>query len=190
MYTYRRSKGFTLIELLVVIAIIGIFSTLIIGNLNSARKRARDARRMADFRNLSTALDLYYDINSEIFPCGDAGSGSYMWDGSGSSGFLNGTHGSSVPNCVGTTGGLYTTGIISNPAPLDPVNSVGTSIYAYLVTANRKSYIMFTTFEDSTNLQKARNDGGVCDNYYEVGNAVGSIPIDPSWDSNFYLPCN
>jgi len=54
-------KGFTLIELLVVISIIGILSTLIIANLNSARERSRDAQRKADLRNLQTALRMYYN---------------------------------------------------------------------------------------------------------------------------------
>jgi prepilin-type N-terminal cleavage/methylation domain-containing protein len=58
-------KGFTLIELLVVIALIGILSTLIMANLNSARERSRDAQRKADLRNIQTAFRLYYnDVGS------------------------------------------------------------------------------------------------------------------------------
>lgn len=59
----RGSKGFTLIELLVVIAIIGMLSSVVLASLNSARAKARDARRQGDFRQLSTALALYYDTN-------------------------------------------------------------------------------------------------------------------------------
>lgn len=57
----KYKKGFTLIELLVVIAIIGIFSSIVIVFLNDARSKSRDARRKSDFRQISTALELYYD---------------------------------------------------------------------------------------------------------------------------------
>ncbi len=57
-------KGFTLIELLVVIAIIGILSSVVLASLNSARKKGRDARRVADIKQIQLALELYYDANS------------------------------------------------------------------------------------------------------------------------------
>ncbi len=56
-----QQKGFTLIELLVVIAIIGILSSVVLSSLNTARLKAADARKKADFKNISTALHLYYD---------------------------------------------------------------------------------------------------------------------------------
>ncbi len=55
-----NKKGFTLIELLVVIAIIGLLSTLAVVALNNARSKARDAKRVADVKNIQTALELYY----------------------------------------------------------------------------------------------------------------------------------
>lgn len=58
-----KQKGFTLIELLVVIAIIGLLSTLAVVSLNSARSKARDARRTSDIRQIQTALEMYF--NSE-----------------------------------------------------------------------------------------------------------------------------
>lgn len=62
---YKR--GFTLIELLVVIAIIGILSSIVLASLNSARKKGRDARRIADVKQLQLALELYYDANG-VYP--------------------------------------------------------------------------------------------------------------------------
>lgn len=55
----RTRRGFTLIELLVVIAIIGLLSTLAVVSLNTARAKARDAKRVADVKSIQLALDLY-----------------------------------------------------------------------------------------------------------------------------------
>ncbi len=62
-----NQKGFTLIELLVVIAIIGMLSSVVLASMNTARKKARDARRMADIKSLQTALELFYD-NGNTYP--------------------------------------------------------------------------------------------------------------------------
>ncbi|TSC84083.1 MAG: general secretion pathway protein G [Parcubacteria group bacterium Gr01-1014_17] len=59
-----RGGGFTLIELLVVIAIIGILSSVVVASLNGARKKARDARRVDDVKQLQLALDLYFDSSA------------------------------------------------------------------------------------------------------------------------------
>lgn len=61
--SFRLSKGFTLVELLVVIAIIGILATLLLLQLNVARQRARDVKRIADINQIRTAVELYFDDN-------------------------------------------------------------------------------------------------------------------------------
>lgn len=60
-YSFRR--GFTLIELLVVIAIIGILSAVVLASLNSARAKARDARRVSDLKQIQLANEMYFDEN-------------------------------------------------------------------------------------------------------------------------------
>ena len=67
----RHSKistsAFTLVELLVVIAIIGILSTLSVVALNSARSKARDARRLSDVKQIGMALEMYLDTKG-VYP--------------------------------------------------------------------------------------------------------------------------
>jgi type II secretion system protein G len=62
-----RAKAFTLIELLVVIAIIGLLASIVLVALNSARAKSRDAKRVADLRELQSALELYYTDNG-VYP--------------------------------------------------------------------------------------------------------------------------
>jgi type II secretion system protein G len=63
MHRNKNVKGFTLIELLVVIAIIGLLASIVLIALNSARSKARDAKRKADIRQLQTAFEMYYSDN-------------------------------------------------------------------------------------------------------------------------------
>jgi prepilin-type N-terminal cleavage/methylation domain-containing protein len=56
-----NQKGFTLIELLVVIAIIGLLASVVLLALNSARAKSRDAKRVADVRQFSSAMELYFN---------------------------------------------------------------------------------------------------------------------------------
>ena len=60
----KSKKGFTLIELLVVIAIIGVLASVVLASLNTARRKSRDARRIADIKQIQLALELYFDAQS------------------------------------------------------------------------------------------------------------------------------
>lgn len=73
MLLRKKQKGFTLIELLVVIAIIGILATIVLVSLNTARQKARDARRSSDMHQLALAMEMYYDANSSRYPAALAG---------------------------------------------------------------------------------------------------------------------
>lgn len=62
-----RSKvrsGFTLVELIVVIAIIGLLASILTTWLNDTRKKSRDARRIADLKQIQLATQLYFDKNA------------------------------------------------------------------------------------------------------------------------------
>ena len=62
---FSQKKGFTLIELLVVVAIIGVLASVVLGSLNDARAKARDARRDADIKSIQNQLELYYIDNGK-----------------------------------------------------------------------------------------------------------------------------
>ena len=59
----KTQAGFTLIELLVVIAIIGLLSGIAVIALQSARQKGRDAKRLGDMTQISTAMELYFNSN-------------------------------------------------------------------------------------------------------------------------------
>ncbi|MBI4225905.1 type II secretion system protein [Candidatus Roizmanbacteria bacterium] len=52
-------RGFTLIELLIVMGIIGLLTTLGFTNYVTSVKRARDAERKSDLKQIQKALELY-----------------------------------------------------------------------------------------------------------------------------------
>lgn len=62
--THLENCGFTLIELLVVIAIIGLLASIVITSLSSARRKARDVRRLSDMEQITIALGLFFDDSS------------------------------------------------------------------------------------------------------------------------------
>jgi len=65
------TSGFTLLELLIVIVIIGVLATIGIGSFISSQEKARDAQRKSDLKNLSTALEIYYNDHDQ-YPLSDA----------------------------------------------------------------------------------------------------------------------
>jgi prepilin-type N-terminal cleavage/methylation domain-containing protein len=61
-------KSFTLIEILVVVFIIGLLASLVIVNLNQARAKGRDAKRISDLTTVASALQAYYADNHKYPP--------------------------------------------------------------------------------------------------------------------------
>ena len=128
-----NKKGFTLIELLVVIAIIGLLSTLAVVALNSARQKSRDSKRVADVKQIQSALELYFaDMNG--YPVGDR--------------ILLGT--ANTYNELSTSGfGATATGttymglVPKAPLPYDAPCSDATNSYTYKQTSSNDYAIEF-----------------------------------------------
>lgn len=63
MINYRH-KGFTLIELLVVISIISLLASIVLVSFSNARRKARDAKRVADLNQMAKAFELFFSDNN------------------------------------------------------------------------------------------------------------------------------
>lgn len=59
------SIGLVVVFVFVLIATIGLLSTLAVVALNSAREKSRDSKRVADVKQIQTALELYYADHDE-----------------------------------------------------------------------------------------------------------------------------
>lgn len=77
----RTQKGFTLIELLIVIAIIGILASVVLVSLNSARQKAKSARKKTELSQIIKLVQIYY-INENSMPA-NTNSGGWCIIGSG-----------------------------------------------------------------------------------------------------------
>jgi type II secretion system protein G len=136
---YRRSesgKGFTLIELLVVIAIIGLLSSIVLASLNTARAKARDARRVSDLKQMQVALELYHLTNGSYpLECGNRG-----WGG----------HGSNFGDCNTN----YIEGLTPYLSTL-PIDPGGDNTNGYIYNSNGTDYkvMSYLKLEATTNPQ-------------------------------------
>lgn len=133
---HEKRKGFTLIELLVVIAIIGILATIVLVSLNTARQKARDARRIGDLRQVALALEMYYDENSGYPNSGAA--------------------------CTTATWGAMATLIeadgLMTAVPDDPLNN---ATYFYAYGSDGVDYVLKSTLETGNNALDTDVDGTV-----------------------------
>jgi prepilin-type N-terminal cleavage/methylation domain-containing protein len=123
----RNKKGFTLIELLVVIAIIGLLSTLAVVSLNSARGKARDARRISDVKTVQTALELYKSDHGEQLP----GIPMEFWIS-----FANAGDGTGLAP------------YLPSGMPVDPINSAA-SFYTVCIDGSKTNFIVAATLENT-----------------------------------------
>jgi len=124
-----NKKGFTLIELLVVIAIIGLLSTLAVVALNSARQKSRDSKRVADIKQVQTALELYFADSTNGYPAGNLVLGGPGAKALCSAGWNSASCGSGSTTYMGL--------VPAAPTPSDCASGAGSNDYSYnLVSAD------------------------------------------------------
>jgi prepilin-type N-terminal cleavage/methylation domain-containing protein len=133
----KNQKGFTLIELLVVISIIGLLSTVVLGSLNSARAKSRDAKRLQDLVQMRTALELYAQDHGGQYPLNidDGAESTALGTSIGCSGYSTGD---TVAN------GLVPTYI--SKIPEDPKPS-GANCYVYMSSGVDYKFLILQTVE-------------------------------------------
>jgi prepilin-type N-terminal cleavage/methylation domain-containing protein len=152
-YSAQKNKGFTLIELLVVISVIGLLSSIVIGNLNQARKKARDAKRSADITEMRLALELYSQDHGGHYPHNTVTTGAdksnFDWSWVGSSPncyvYVNGatSGGNTYSMADGLVSGGYISAISQDPKP--GPNNTG-QCYMYM-SSDDGMYYKFSTIQ-------------------------------------------
>ncbi|MBU6500330.1 MAG: prepilin-type N-terminal cleavage/methylation domain-containing protein [Patescibacteria group bacterium] len=133
-------SGFTLIEMLIVVAIIAILASIVLLGLGPARISSRDARRIADMRQVQGLIEQYYnDCNS--YPGGPSTNSNCT------------KQGLITPNDSTSWTKLQTAlnNVVSSVTlPLDPINNA-TNFYSYASTGGGTGYVLRTLLEDKNN---------------------------------------
>ena len=187
--SWRHRRAFTLIELLVVIAIISLLSSIVIGSLNQARAKSRDSKRVQDLVQLRTALELYRNDNSGLYPA-DPNleiDGKSCWE----------CDVTTFPATIDYSKLQSELGQYLNPRPSDPsVPTIGyfplnaLSGYWYKVNPTRTNYkiVIARTIENINNIPETMRDGGT----WEVGQnntaRIYSSDISKDWSKIQDLP--
>jgi len=162
---FKQKQGFTLIELLVVIAIIGILATLAVVALQQARQNARDSKRMADMKQVQTALELFFNENGRYPTTEEWNSGSIV---------------------SSSTGETFMYSIPSAPTPADGDCLEASNSYIYIPSINGNTYtIDFCTGKQVSDLPegaKQMTPGGII--FGSSGSGGEEKPTDPFADTS------
>lgn len=143
-YATHSRKGFTLIELLIVVTIIGLLASIVLVGLRGFRSAGRDARRIADLRQIQTGIELYAN-KCNYYPGGPqpgqvCGLPTNIWS-------VN-----PRVNWTGLVEALTGSGLSGvTVIPNDPFSNIPERSYRYNATPDNLGYVLRAELEDSTN---------------------------------------
>lgn len=128
-------KGFTLIEILIVVGIIGLLASIVLVGLAPAQRRGRDARRLADLKQVQNALELYYN------KCG-------YYPGTAQLDTPCASNPAAISSWSDLTSALTGSSLGVNQIPNDP--SAGGTYY-YATNSGNTAYTLAAKLEDANN---------------------------------------
>lgn len=132
-------KGFTLIELLVVMSILGVLITIMASGFRNAQLRGHDTQRKSDLKELSNALELFYQDYGYYPPS----SGGYIQACPYSGGTSSGTQ------CDWGSGSMADgKTVYFKTMPEDP-SSDYTYYYQVVAGSNQQKYQIYAHLENS-----------------------------------------
>lgn len=152
----KNKKGFTLVELLVVISIIGLLSTIAVVSLGSARAKARDTKRIADVKQITTALEQYYADQGNYWASAASGAAaSGLAIGTATADSLTATNGFAAAPGAGTTymgkvpayPGTAAATCTATAAGTPPATYIANYCYYTTVTSAASDYILTVKLE-------------------------------------------
>lgn len=155
----KTQQGFTLIELLVVVIVISALSGIVISMINSGgfRDKARDSQRIAELKQIQTALELYFSDFRE-YP-----------DSDGNGGFANVNGSNDLSTALQTS--------YMNKVPTDP-EALGSNTGPCQNPENfRYNYISDGTYYilTATMAVTSSNDDSACDSLNSWNSCGGSF---------------
>ena len=157
MTKLKKSSGaFTLIELMVSIAIIGFLSAIVLVNVNNAKSKSRDAKRIVDLNQIQVALQFYFDRCGE-YPAPTTSNPPL------------------IPNVAASNGcptGV-TLGTFISQIPVPPKGGVDTA-YRYVVRTDRTDFFLGVRLENDNQVLRDDFDG--------TAGGTSPAPTPPIWE--------